>query len=135
MGEAPRIAVLVPNLFLRVSIDAAVRGAGAEPVTVAGPEQELRDVARVVIVDLDTIAPDPAPAVRAWVQRGVVVLGFGPHVEAARLAAARHAGAVVLPRSTFLGRLPELLRAALASAGVATPRRGGDGDDEGGHGS
>jgi hypothetical protein len=44
------------------------------------------------------------------------VLAFGPHVKAQMLAASRAAGAVVLPRSVFLARLPELLAAALGPA-------------------
>ncbi len=134
MADAPKVGLLVPNLFLRVPVDSAVRGAGAEPVALSGPGAAVTSGCKVVIADLDALKPDPATAIRAWVRAGIVVLGFGPHVEATLLAAARHAGAVVLPRATFLGRLPELLAAGLKSAGVsATPRRdgGGDADDEG----
>ena len=46
---------------------------------------------------------------------GKTVLAFGPHVQGEMLAAARAAGAVVLPRSVFLARLPELLAAAVGS--------------------
>ena len=131
MPEPPRVAVLVPNLFLRVPVDSAVRGAGAEPVAL-GSAETAPGGCRVVIVDLDALGQDPATAIRAWVRSGVAVLGFGPHVDAKRLAAARQAGAVVLPRSAFLGRLPELVVTALASAGVATPphRGGGSHGDE-----
>jgi hypothetical protein len=44
------------------------------------------------------------------------VLAFGPHVQGEMLAEARAAGAVVLPRSIFLARLPELLVATAGSA-------------------
>jgi len=123
--------MLVPNLFLRVPVETAVRGAGAEPVAIASAAAVAGSGCRVVIVDIDTLKPDPAPAIRAWVQAGMAVLGFGPHAEAAMLSTARQAGAVVLPRSAFLGRLPELLVAAFASAGVKVPpwRGGGNGDD------
>jgi hypothetical protein len=133
VSERPRVGLLVPNLFLRVPLDTAVRGAGAEPVGLADAAAVEASGCRVLVADLDVLKPDPAPAIRTWVRRGLVVLGFGPHVEASLLAAARHAGAVVLPRSTFLGRLPELLAAALTTAGFA-PRSDGGGDtDEGSH--
>ncbi len=129
MAKRPGIGLLVPNLFLRVPLDSAVRGLGAEPVGLAGAEAVARSGCRVVIADLDVLKPDPAPAIRGWVRAGIVVLGFGPHVEAALLAAARQAGAVVLPRSAFLGRLPELLAAAMATAGVTTIPRASEGSD------
>jgi hypothetical protein len=129
MPERPRVGLLVPNLFLRIPVEAAVRGAGAEPVAVPAPVAVERSGCRVIIADLDALRPDPAPTVGAWVRGGLVVLGFGAHVEAALLSAARRAGAVVLPRSAFLGRLPELLAAAMASAGVAPEAT----DSGGGH--
>jgi len=72
---------------------------------------------RVVIVDLEALGDDPAGAVRSLVAAGRTVLAFGPHVRGEMLAAARAAGAVVLPRSAFLDRLPELLRAATSTTG------------------
>lgn len=129
MAERPGIGLLVPNLFLRVPLDSAVRSLGAEPVGLTGRDAVGRSGCKVVVVDLDVLKPDPTPAIKGWVRAGIVVLGFGPHVEAALLAAARQAGAVVLPRSAFLGRLPDLLAAAMATAGLATTPRGGE-DDE-----
>jgi hypothetical protein len=134
MAERPGVGLLVPNLFLRVPLDSAVRGLGAEPVGLAGREAVERGGCKVVVVDLDVLKPEPGPAIKSWVRAGIVVLGFGPHVEAALLAAARQAGAVVLPRSAFLGRLPELLAAAMATAGLATTPPGNEGGDADDHG-
>jgi hypothetical protein len=132
VAERPPVGVLVTNLFLRVPVDSAVRGVGAAPVGLASPAAVATSGCRVVVVDLDLLKSDPEPAVRSWIKAGIVVLGFGPHVDAALLASARHAGAVVLPRSAFLGRLPELLAAALSTAGIAPrPERQG-GEREGG---
>jgi hypothetical protein len=50
------------------------------------------------------------------------VLAFGPHVRAEALAAARRAGAVALPRSAFLARLPELLATAVGAARMQSDR-------------
>ena len=123
MAERARVGVLVPNLFLRVPVDAAVRGAGAEPETVAGVAAAA-SAPRVLVVDLDALGAEPETAVRALVVQGKDVLAFGPHVKAQMLAACRAAGAVVLPRSVFLARLPELLAAAL---GPARPPAGPEG--------
>ena len=118
MADGARVGVLVPNLFLRVPVDAAVRGAGAEPETVAGVAAAA-SAPRVLVVDLDALGPDPAVAVRALMAMGKDVLAFGPHVKAQMLAACRAAGAVVLPRSVFLARLPELLAVAFGKPGPA----------------
>jgi hypothetical protein len=108
----------VPNLFLRVPVEAAVRAAGFLPVPVADAAQGSGIGAEVVIADLDAVGDDPVAAVRMLVAAGKTVLAFGPHVKAEMLSSARAAGAVVLPRSVFLERLPELLRAALGGARV-----------------
>lgn len=118
MADRARVGVLVPNLFLRVPVDAAVRGVGAEPETVAGVAAAA-SAPRVLVVDLDALGPDPAVAVRALMAMGKDVLAFGPHVKAQMLAACRAAGAVVLPRSVFLARLPELLAVAFGKPGPA----------------
>ncbi len=113
MAEAPRVGVLVPNLFLRVGVDAAVQAGGGQVLGLSGPAPAATAGCVAVIVDLDALGPDPAPAITALAATGAAVLAFGPHVQGERLAAARAAGAVVLPRSVFLQRLPELLAAVL----------------------
>ena len=112
MGEGTQIGMLVPNLFLRVPVEAAVRSAGFRALPLADAGQALRSGCQVVITDLEMLGGDPATAVRALVAAGKTVLAFGPHVRGEMLAATRAAGAVVLPRSVFLERLPELLAAA-----------------------
>jgi len=112
VADAPRVGVLVPNLFLRVPVESAVRGCGAEPVAIAGAEAAGAGP-RVLVVDLEALGTDPGAVVRALVDAGKDVLGFGPHVQAQMLSACRSAGAVVLPRSVFLSRLPELLAMTL----------------------
>ncbi len=120
MGERDLVAVIVPNLFLRVPVDAAIKTAGFRPLATADSALAAASAAAVVIADLAALGDDPASAVRRLVAAGKSVLAFGPHVEGEMLAAARAAGAVVLPRSVFLDRLPELLRAALGT-GPETP--------------
>lgn len=119
MAEGVRVGLLIPNLFMRVPVEAAVRGRGAGVVALQGAAAVADSGCAVVIADLDALGADPVPAVRSMVKAGATVLAFGPHVEGERLAAARAAGAVVLPRSAFLERLPELLDTVLppASAG------------------
>jgi hypothetical protein len=111
VGEGTQVGMLVPNLFLRVPVEAAVRSAGFRALPLANAEQALRSGCQVVIADLETLGGDPVTAVRGLVGAGKTVLAFGPHVRGEMLAAARAAGAVVLPRSVFLERLPELLAA------------------------
>lgn len=114
--RAGRVAILVPNLFLFVSVETAVNGAGAQPVTIREPEAAEREGCEVLVVDLDALGEGAAARLQPVCAAGVVVLAFAGHLEGAKLAAARAAGAVALPRSAFLPRLPELLTLALATA-------------------
>ncbi len=113
MGESQQVGLLVPNLFLRVPVEAAVRAAGFRAVTVPDADRAAASSCGVVIADLEALGGDPAAVVQALVSAGKTVLAFGPHVQGEMLAAARAAGAVVLPRSVFLERLPEILAATL----------------------
>jgi hypothetical protein len=113
VAEGACIGLLIPNLFLRVSVDTAVRAAGAQPVPYADAEGAAASDCPVLIVDLDALGGETISSVRALLGTGKVVLAFGPHVRGDLLAGARAAGAVVLPRSAFLQRLPELLETAL----------------------
>ncbi len=117
MAENERVGLLIPNLFMRVPVEAALRGR-ADVVALAGPDAAAATGCNAVIADLDALGADPAAAVRLLVAAGVTVLAFGPHVEGAKLAAARAAGAVVLPRSAFLENLPELLATVLRDGAV-----------------
>ncbi len=115
MAESARVALFVPNLFLRVPVESAVRAARLEPHTVTSPEQAGGAGCRVAIFDLEAVGEGAPAAIASLVRAGVTVLAFGPHVRAGELAAARQAGAVALPRSAFLARLPELLAAAVGT--------------------
>jgi len=112
-----RVAVLVPNLFTRVPVDTAVRSLDAVPVSVASLAEAGASGCRVVVIDLGALGDGREAALETLAAGGKTVLAFGPHVDAARLAAARRSGAVVLPRGAFLARLPELLASALGSGG------------------
>lgn len=82
-----------------------LRNAG---VSMAGSLQELVGTAAdLVVIDLSR-----AGALEAIASIDAPVIGFGPHVDTAALEAARTAGCrLVLPRSQFFRRLPELLHA------------------------
>ena len=117
MADRPRVGVWVPNLLLRVPVDAAVGAAGGWPVAVGGAGEAVGQRCTVAVLDLEAAGALAPAAIAEMTRAGIVVLAFGPHVEADALAAARRAGAVALPRSAFLQRLPELLTTALATAG------------------
>ena len=98
------VLVLCIDLLDRSKISAAhpdavfVRSAAAVAARCAG------GAAGTVVVDLSR--PDALDAIGAAVAAGVVVTAYGSHVDDARLAAARAAGAAeVLARSRFFARL------------------------------
>jgi hypothetical protein len=117
VAETPRIGVLAPNLFLRIPLEAAIRNAGAQPITLDAPAQALDQNCRAVVLDLPAAGDGAPAAIASLIRAGLTVLAFGLNVDAERLAAARRAGSVVLPRSAFLTRLPELLALALGRGG------------------
>lgn len=116
MADRTRVGVWVPNLLLRVPVDTAVGAAGGWPVAIGGAGEAVAERCAVAVLDLDAAGALAPAAVAEMARVGIVVLAFGPHVDAEALAAARRAGAVALPRSAFLQRLPELLATALATA-------------------
>jgi hypothetical protein len=75
----------------------------------------------VVLVDLTSGEMAASTALRAYKEVAsvdVCLIAFGPHVEADALAAAESAGFdIVLPRSQFAMKLPELLRRSFQSSG------------------
>jgi hypothetical protein len=107
------VGLLVPNLFIRIPVETAVRGCEAIPVVLACLSEAPAARCSVVVVDLDAPKLTVPAAVSDLVARGIQVLAFAPHVEAEVLAAARRAGAVAMPRSALLRRLPSLLRLLL----------------------
>lgn len=112
-----RVAILVPNLFLFVPVETAVRAAGAFPVVVREAATVEAEGCPVLVVDLDALGERGAAQLAPLCRAGVTVLAFGPHGEGEALAMVRAAGAVALPRSAFFPRLPQLLEVALAGVG------------------
>lgn len=111
MGDEGRIVALVRDLMF----GSRVRGAAPEAVLVQKSEALLAAVAQgtaLVILELEASGSvEIIAAIRAKAP-GARVVGFAPHVLEERLAAAREAGAEVLPRGAFVKRLPELVAAA-----------------------
>jgi DNA-binding NarL/FixJ family response regulator len=107
------IVAFVSDLMFRSKIDVAARAAG-RPLTYAGAGDPAAAVAgaAMVLVDLGHRTLDPIQVIAAIrAASDVPIIAFGSHVDEARLAAARDAGAgEALPRSTFSKRLAELLR-------------------------
>ena len=84
-----RVLVECRDLFFRAKLQEVVRKAGAEPT-----RDEPFDVA---VVELGNA--NGAARIRELVQRGIPVLAFGSHVDAAALRAARDLGARAVPNS------------------------------------
>ncbi len=96
------IAAYVPDLMDRSKLSAA-----GDVSFVATPAELPSKAVDVVVVDLSR----PGVLEVLGQLRGVRTIGFGSHVDAELLAAAKAAGCTeVLPRSRFFARLPDLLR-------------------------
>lgn len=111
MTTSTAVVVLTGDLFFRAKIEAVAKAAGV-PVRFAGSAEEAQE-AGTVLVDLadGARAIEAVNALKAR-PRAPVVVAFGPHKEGEAFRAAREAGADrVLARSSFVERLPELLRA------------------------
>lgn len=115
MTGAPAVAVLTGDLFFRVRIETVAEAAGV-PLRFAGSAKEALGAA-TVLVDL----ADGGPAIEAIAALKAgpdspYVVGFGPHREGEAFRNARAAGAdLVLARSAFVERLPDILRKGGAS--------------------
>jgi hypothetical protein len=94
-----RVLVEARDLFFRGKLQEVVRSAGAEPA-----RDEPFDIA---VVELGK--PNVAARIRELVGRGVTVLAFGSHVDAAALRAARDLGARAVPNSEVEQSLRALL--------------------------
>jgi len=100
---ARRVLVVARDLVFRSKLTAVIQAAGASVTR----DEAACDLA---VVEIDRI--EAAERVRAFVDRGVSVLAFGPHVQADVLRAAREAGASAVPNSAVEERLKQLLGAA-----------------------
>jgi len=104
--------VLVPNLFLRVPVEEAVRGIGAQAVFLADLAAAARAGCVLVLADLEALDAEGESSVRSLVSSGAAVVVFGPPAATERLGAMRRAGAVAMPRSLFFQQLPQILASA-----------------------
>ena len=126
-----RILVAVPDLYFAAKIAATAEACGAEiemlaPAAIAEAARAAasgfpaRPAATLVILDLAAGAEalSAAHALKGDpVTRPVTIVGFYSHVDQALRDAALAAGIDhVLPRSAFVGRLPELLKNAAAAS-------------------
>lgn len=107
-----RVVAFVPDLMDRSKVQGAARAKGARLELVASPSElgtALDDDVSLVLVDLSR--PGVLEALSAC--RGAPIVGFGSHVDAELLEAAKRAGCrEALPRSAFFKRLPGLVGAA-----------------------
>jgi len=94
-----RVLLECRDLFFRGKLQEVVRTAGAEPT-----REEPFDLA---VIELGQSTA--AARVRELVQRGIPVLAFGSHVDAAALRAARDLGARAVPNSEIEDALRALM--------------------------
>ena len=94
-----RVLVECRDLFFRGKIQEIIHSAGAEPVR--------EEPYQLAVVELGKAGAEER--IRVLVKRGVPVLAFGSHVDAAVLRAARDAGARAVPNSQLETELRALL--------------------------
>lgn len=94
-----RVLVECRDLFFRAKLQEIIRTAGAEHT-----REEPFDLAVIELGHATTAA-----RMRELVQRGIPVLAFGSHVDAAALRAARDLGARAVPNSEVENSLRALL--------------------------
>jgi hypothetical protein len=108
MRRTRLVGLLSGNLMDRSRIGPLVERSGAQLVVwtnyAAGTENVEGDLPELVLADL--AVPDSLRAIEGWVQAGVRVIAYGPHVDRQALRSARLAGAEqVLARSVFFEKL------------------------------
>jgi hypothetical protein len=94
-----RVSLECRDLFFRGKLQEIVRAAGAEPVRDEPFDLAVVELSRVNVQD----------RIRELVQRGIPVLAFGSHVDAAALRVARDLGARAVPNSQIEDSLRALL--------------------------
>jgi len=109
----PVCLILSDDLLDSSRIAGHVRAAGQEVVTCRDSATLLKALDRepaLALIDLHNPGLAVESVVPALRSAGVRVVGFGSHVDVARLMAARSAGCdEVLPRSAFFEKLDERL--------------------------
>ena len=131
-AETPTVGLLLSDdLIFTSRITATARSQGLD-VTTATSQAALQHLAaqrtpRCVILDLSNpglAVADLVRHLRATCQPPPYLVGYGSHVDAATLRAAREAGCdLVLPRSKFVEELPRAIPAWLGSDSTASPQR------------
>lgn len=111
----PVVVVLVNDLIFESKVRACARAVEVEVrvLRAAPPEPSATTEYAGAIVDLHLESSDPIEFVREWKARcpDDPIVGFFSHVHADVARRARAAGCDdVLPRSTFVEKLPEILR-------------------------
>ena len=100
---------LVPKRVLLATADLLFRSKLGSVVTAAGAEV-TRDETACDLAVLELAGPS-AGRLAQLVQRGIPVLAYGSHVDAASLRAASATGATAVPNSQVETKLRELLTA------------------------
>jgi hypothetical protein len=100
-----RVLILTRDLFFRAKLEGLAKAAGALAVR--------DEPAELAVLELS--GEDAVVRVGEFAGRGVPVIAFASHVQAALLRAARDAGAVAVPNSQVEGALRQWL------AGAASP--------------
>jgi CheY-like chemotaxis protein len=123
------VLAVVDDLLFSSKIRAVADQAGRAVTFVRSRVSVLTEIrtrsARLIILDLDRTALDPMGTIREIKAHRdlshVVVVGFVSHVHTETIEAARQAGIdLVLARSAFVAKLPELLASTgSAAAGSA----------------
>ncbi len=113
MSNTGTIVAIVTDLLFQSRLEAQARALGFEVTVVDAPEAvrpALAATAALAVLDLHVAGIDWREAVALAQELGVPVLAFGRHTEPQLLRSAREAGcAKVIPRSTFVEALPQLI--------------------------
>jgi DNA-binding NtrC family response regulator len=114
-----RVVAFTADLMFSSNIEETLRRAGHETAiveTLPSLERELTSgAADLVLLDLHAGA-EAGAVVMLCRPRGVPVLAFGRHTEPGLLRSARDAGCFeVVPRSTFVERMAQLVSKALTA--------------------
>ncbi|MDZ7266959.1 MAG: hypothetical protein ONB48_05695 [candidate division KSB1 bacterium] len=118
------VLAAVRDLFLRSKIQAVARAAAVE-VEIHGDFStllaRLPEQSAVLLVNLEELPATALPALSASRAAGHRVIGFLSHVEVDLARAARAAGCLVMARSQFFARLPEILTGRFPAGAPVVP--------------
>ena len=107
------IIVVVTDLMFQSRVQEEAQSLGYEVIVADSTDAASEAIATgpsLVILDLHATSIDWQATVTRAKEQGVPVLAFGRHTEAQLLRSARKAGcARVVPRSTFVEELPQLI--------------------------